>query len=323
MKFLWLLLLVPGAVPAQPMVQPDTTLVVSRDGTRDFTTIQEAVHACRAYPERMYTIRIRNGLYREKLVVPAWNTHITFVGENVDSTIISYADYSGKQDGSKRNITTFTSFTCMVSGNNCTFENITFENTAGRVGQAVALSVDGDRCIFRHCRLVGNQDTHLAAGENSRQYYDRCYIEGTTDFIFGPATAYFDSCTIVSKKNSYVTAASTLPSREYGFVFRNCTLLADSEATKVYLGRPWRLYAYTAFIHCYLGGHILPEGWHNWNKPEAEKTARYFEYQSMGPGANPRGRVSWSHQLTDEQAAAMTPDHVLSGSDRWNPLRPD
>ncbi len=320
MKFLWLLLFLPGALSAQPGVQPDTTLTVSPDGRGDFTSIQDAVHACRAYPERTYTIRIANGVYREKLVIPTWNTNIVFVGQDVDSTIVSYDDYSGKVDGSGKKITTFTSYTCLVSGSNCTFENITFENTAGRVGQAVALHVDGDRCIFRHCRLTGNQDTHLAAGENSRQYYDHCTIEGTTDFIFGPATAYFDSCTILSKKNSTITAASTLPSREYGFVFRRCTLLADSEATKVFLGRPWRSHAYTAFVLCTLGAHIVPEGWHNWNKPEAETTARYFEYRSNGPGANPRSRVQWSHQLSDDQAALLTPEHVLRGTDGWNPL---
>ena len=293
--------------------------VVAKDGSGNFRTIQEAVTACRDYAERQYRIFVKNGVYREKLEIPSWKTHISIVGENVDSVYITFDDYSGKvgTDGTK--FGTFNSFTCKVAGNNILFENITFVNSAGRVGQAVALHVEGDRCVFRNCRLIGNQDTLFSSGENSRQYYVHCRIEGTTDFIFGAATAVFDGCTIVSKANSYVTAASTLPGEEYGFVFLNCKLMADSAGLNVYLGRPWRLFAYTAFINCWLGNHIRPEGWHNWNKPEAEKTARYFEYQSTGPGANPESRVSWSHQLSQIQADSLTIGTVLKGKDNWDP----
>lgn len=234
--------------------------------------------------------------------------------------VITYNDFSGKLDSSGKKFSTFTSHTCLVAGNNIEFDNVTFVNSAGQVGQAVALHVEGDRCVFRNCKIIGNQDTLFASGENSRQYYDRCYIEGTTDFIFGAATAVFQRCTIKSKKNSYVTAASTPASHQYGYVFLNCRLVADTPATKVYLGRPWRLYAATAFINCELGAHILPEGWHNWSKPEAEKTARYAEFKSYGPGANPAARVPWSRQLTEEEAAAATAENVLRGSDYWDPV---
>jgi len=189
------------------------------------------------------------------------------------------------------------------------------------VGQAVALHVEGDRCVFRNCKLIGNQDTLFAAGETSRQYFFGCSIEGTTDFIFGPSTAVFENCTIRSKIDSYITAASTLPTREFGFVFLNCTLEADSGTTRVYLGRPWRLYAFTAFLNCRLGGHINPDGWHNWDRPEAEKTARYFEYRNLGPGATPAGRVQWSRQLSDAEAQRITAQRVLAGHDDWNPTR--
>ena len=178
---------------------------------------------------------------------------------------------------------------------------------------------EGDRCVFRNCRFIGNQDTLLASGENSRQYYDHCFIEGTTDFIFGAATAVFEGCTIVSKKNSYITAASTSPIQQFGFVFRNCRFLTDSVGRRVYLGRPWRLYAYTALVNCELGAHVRPEGWHNWSKPEAEKTARYLEHRSTGPGASPSTRVPWSRQLLDEEAALLTANNVLKGSDGWDP----
>jgi pectinesterase len=295
--------------------------VVTNDGTGNCKTVQEAVNACRDYAEREYYIRVSKGVYREKLVIPAWKSHITIIGDDVDSTVIVFDDYSGKLHKDSTKMTTFTSHTCLVAGSNITIRNITFENSAGRVGQAVALHVEGDRCVFRNCRLIGNQDTHLASGESSRQFYDSCYIEGTTDFIFGAATAVFSHCTIVSKKNSYVTAASTPPGKEFGFVFLNCTLLADSEATQVYLGRPWRLYAYTAFVRCSLGSHILKEGWHNWNKPEAEKTARYFEYENTGAGANPAARVPWSRQLTHKDAERLTPKNILRGTDGWDPMK--
>lgn len=298
--------------------QPKYDFIVAKDGSGNFKTIQEAVTACRDYAERQYLIYVRNGVYEEKLVIPAWKTHITIIGENVDSTIITFNDYSGKTDNSGKKFNTFTSFTCQVAGDNIVFENFTFVNSAGRVGQAVALHVEGDRCVFRNCRLVGNQDTLFASGENSRQYYDHCFIEGTTDFIFGAATAVFEHCTIVSKTNSYITAASTLPTQQYGFVFLNCTLLADSAGRRVYLGRPWRLYAYTTFINCQMGDHIRPEGWHNWSKPEAEQTARYFEYNSSGPGANPGARVPWSHQLTEAEASRITAKNILKGFDNWN-----
>ncbi|MCX6132821.1 MAG: pectinesterase family protein [Ignavibacteriales bacterium] len=299
--------------------QASYDFVVARDGSGNFKTIQEAITACRDYAERQYVIFIKNGVYNEKLLIPTWKTHIAIIGQDVDSTVITYNDYSGKTDSLGRKFNTFTSFTCMVAGNNITFENITFVNSAGRVGQAVALHVEGDRCIFKNCRLVGNQDTLFSSGENSRQYYVGCTIEGTTDFIFGAATAVFENCTIISKVNSYVTAASTPPTQQYGFVFLRCRLLSDSVGRKVYLGRPWRLYAYTTFVNCEMGEHIRPEGWHNWSKPEAETTARYSEYNSTGPGANPASRVTWSRQLTKVESGLLMTRNVLKGFDNWDP----
>lgn len=295
--------------------------VVAKDGSGNFRTIQEAVTACRDFAERDYFIFIKRGVYKEKLSIPVWKTRITIIGESVEETVVEYNDYSGKTDSAGKKLSTFTSYTCFVGGNNITFENITFLNSAGRVGQAVALHVEGDKCIFRNCKLIGNQDTLFASGENSRQYFVNCFIEGTTDFIFGSATAFFENCTIKSKKNSYITAASTLPSREFGFVFYKCKLIADPSAEKVYLGRPWRLYAATAFIECELGPHILPPGWHNWDKPEAEKTARYFEYRNYGEGANVNSRVAWSRQLDDEAIKKYNVKNVLGGCDNWNPVK--
>jgi pectinesterase len=287
-------------------------VVVAQDGSGNFTTIQAAVNAMPDHAQGQLIIHVKKGLYREKLVIPSWKTRIVLLGEDAMNTIISWDDHSGK--GS---INTFTSYTVLVQGNDFRAENITFENTAGRdVGQAVALHVEADRCVFVNCRMVANQDTLYTGVDNSRQYYLNCYIEGTTDFIFGPATAVFDRCTIHCKKNSYITAASTPPHQRFGYVFLNNTITASSDTLKVYLGRPWRPYAKTVFIRCTLGKHILPEGWHNWNKPDAEKTTFYAEYESTGPGANPKARVLWSHQLTEAALGEYTLP-VIFGN--WNP----
>ncbi|MDZ7935462.1 MAG: pectinesterase family protein [Emticicia sp.] len=241
-------------------------LVVAKDGSGDFRYIQDAINAVRVYLPKPITIKIKKGIYKEKLQVYSTLTNITFVGENLDSTIISYDDFSGKGK-----METFDSYTVKVEGNDIKFKNLTIENTAGRIGQAVALHVEGDRCTFENCKFLGNQDTIFASGENARQYFTNCYIEGTVDFIFGSSTALFEKCHVHSKTDGYITAASTPKWVAYGYVFKDCKLTADETATKVYLGRPWRDFAKTVFINCEMGSHILPEGWNNWGRPEVEK----------------------------------------------------
>jgi pectinesterase len=311
-----------GFLALEPaLAVPPYDFIVAKDGSGNFTTIQEAVTACRDYAERDYTILVKRGVYEEKLVIPSWKRRITIIGEDVDSTVVTFGDYAAKLDSNGKPLGTFRTSTCLISGCDITVENITFVNSAGQVGQAVALHVDGDRCVFRNCRLIGNQDTLFAGGEYARQYFVDCHIEGTTDFIFGPATAVFQRCTVLSKKDSYVTAASTPEKQPYGFIFLDCALIADSNAGSVYLGRPWRLHAQTTFVRCQLGAHIRPGGWHNWNKAEAELTARYAEYENSGPGASPATRVAWSRQLTADEASALIPEKILAGRDGWNPVR--
>ncbi|MGI4863050.1 MAG: pectinesterase family protein [Janthinobacterium lividum] len=290
-------------------------LTVAQDGSGDYRTVQEAVLAVRDFMQVTATIFIKNGTYHEKLLVPSQKTHLTLIGESKEGTIITYGDYSG--DAAKHS--TYTSATVRVEANDFAAENITFENSAGRVGQAVALHVEGDRATFRHCRLLGNQDTLYLAVENSRQYYQDCYIEGTTDFIFGSSVAVFDQCIVHSKTDSYITAASTWPGQAYGLVFLSCKLTAAPEATKVYLGRPWRPNARTVFIKTEMGTHIRPEGWDNWRAATNEKTAYYAEFQSTGPGANPQGRVKWAHQLTAKEARQYTLKTIFAGATGWEP----
>jgi pectinesterase len=313
---------------AQTTVHP-AAITVAKDGSGDFTTIQAAVNSVRDLSMLQVRIFIKKGVYNEKLVIPSWKTNISLIGESRDSTIITNNDYTGKdypgKDPSGREkFMTFTTYTVLVAGNDFSAENLTIQNTAGRVGQAVALHVEGDRVTIKNCRLLGNQDTLYAAKENSRQYYQDCYIEGTTDFIFGEATAVFRRCTIKSLTNSYITAAATRPGHLFGFVLMDCKLVADTAARKVFLGRPWRPFAKTVFIHCELGSHIAPAGWDPWKGdrmfPDKEKTAYYAEYENTGPGASTKDRVAWSRQLTKKEAKQYTIENILGGADHWRPL---
>jgi pectinesterase len=279
---------------------------VAKDGSGDYKFIQDAIDAMRVYPLMPITLYIKNGVYNEKIELPASNTDVTFVGQSVDSTIITFNDHTGRGK-----IHTFTSFTAKIVGNRFRAENITFANSAGPVGQAVALHIESDRAVFVNCRFLGNQDTMYASGEDSRQYFYNCYIEGTVDFIFGPSTAVFEACTIHSKSNSYITAASTTPGKKYGYVFIDCKLTAAPGVDKVYLGRPWRAHAKTIFIRSQLGAHIVLEGWENWGNPENEKTAYYAEYKCTGQGAVRTGRVKWSKELTDKEAQEYTLEKIL------------
>jgi pectinesterase len=203
-----------------------------------------------------------------------------------------------------------------VYGDDFSAENITFENSSGPVGQAVAIQVIGDKAHFKNCRFLGYQDTLYTYGYSSRQLYENCYIEGTTDFIFGSSTAYFKECEIYCKKGgSYITAASTPESTKYGYIFKDCKITAE-EGASYYLGRPWRPYAKTVFINCDLGKHIKPQGWDFWGKESNKETAFYAEYKNLGIGFKPQERVSWSHQLTKDEAEKYTIEEVLNG---WKP----
>jgi len=323
-RFILLMLLVPLLTAAQQQTYPKY-LTVAQDGSGNYKTIQEAVNAMRDFSQERVTIFIKKGIYKEKLVIPSWKTNIALVGESRDSTIITNDDYSGKPLPGGKDVTTgrdkystFNSYTVQVKGNDFRAENLTIQNTAGRVGQAVALHAESDRCVITNCRLLGNQDTLYVGIDSSRQYYKDCYIEGTTDFIFGPATVVFQHCTIKSLMNSFITAASTTQRQAFGFVFVDCSLVADTAAKKVLLGRPWRPYARTVYLNTNMGDHIAAAGWDNWRNAENEKTAYYAEYKSKGPGANAGGRVQWSHQLTKKEAKQYTLQNIFRD---WDPAK--
>lgn len=299
----------PNVVPAlaEHLDMPD--LVVAKDGSGDFFTVAEAIAAIPDFCRRETRLRIMEGTYREKIAIPYTKRNVAMEGRG--AVTISWDDYASKLGFTGREIGTSGSSTVYFGGDNWRVCGITFANTAGRVGQAVAVQCIGDNLQFIDCRFLGNQDTLYLYGtgnrdsetvpENARMRFTNCYIEGTTDFIFGAASALFRDCEIRSLADSYVTAASSCKGQSCGFIFVNCRLTADEEVTKCYLGRPWRDYAQTVFIDCELGAHIRPEGWHDWNKPQAHKRAFYAESGSTGPGAVGE-RVKWSHRLTKKQA---------------------
>ena len=297
--------------------------IVAQDGSGDFTTVQAAFNAVPLNNGTPVLILNKMGVYKEKLTLDSTKNYVTLLGENPEKTVLTYDDFSGKITVAGVKLGTTTSTSTRIVANDFTAINITFANSSGPVGQAVAMLVDGDKARFINCRFLGFQDTLYPKREGTRQYYKNCYIEGTVDFIFGWAIAYFDQCRIYSKLNGgYFTAASTPQGQSFGYVFNRCELDGESPGASVYLGRPWRDYAQTVFLNCHLSKVVKPEGWHNWDKPNAEKTAFYAEYGSKGPGANPQKRVAWSKQLTASEAEKYTVDKVLGGKDRWNPEGP-
>lgn len=292
--------------------------VVAQDGSGDFFTIQEAINAVPDFrKEKRTTILVRKGSYKEKLVVPASKLNISLIGEN--GAVLTNDDYAQKKNYFGENMSTSGSSTCYIYAPDFYAENITFENSAGRVGQAVACFIEGDRAYFKNCRFLGNQDTLYNYGKDSRQYFENCYVEGTVDFIFGWSTVLFKDCTIHSVGDGYVTAPATDKGKKYGYVFVNCKLTGADEAQKVYLSRPWRPYGQAVYIQCELGKHIVPEGWNNWGRKENEKTAFFAEYQNIGEGAHVKERVPFGHQLKNLKNYAI--EDILLGNDGWNPVK--
>ena len=299
-------------------------IVVDATGHGDCMTVQEGINACPDYRHGgITTLHINAGTYCEEVIIPHNKFRLHISGDGADRTLITFGKYAKQNwDVTGTPVGTSGSASVYVHASYITFEDLSFENSAGEgkdIAQAVAVFTDGDFLFFHRCRFLGNQDTLYTYGRYGkdggikRNYFLDCYIEGTTDFIFGPSIAYFENCTIHSKKNSYVTAASTLPGQKYGYVFKNCTLTAAEGIDKCYLGRPWGAYAKTVFIDCWLGDHILAEGWHDWEKegkPDTKKNSYYAEYGSKGPGA--RGpRVKWSYQLKKRELADYSFEKVM------------
>lgn len=290
-------------------------IVVAKDGSGDFKSVQEAIHSVKDNNPKRTTIFIKNGIYQEHVEVPETKMNLSLIGENAEKTIIIDSlcvlsvDPETHRKLSRTETTTF-----VIYASDFYAENLTFENNSTVKAQALAISIEGERAKFLNCRLVGFQDTMYASGIC---YLKNCYVSGTTDFIYGSATMVFQNCEIHSRRGNYITASSAPKDNPFGIVFLNCKLSAEPEVV-TFLGRPWREYANVVYINCEMDAHIRPEGWNNWGKPEREATATYAEYHSKGPGANRDARVKWSKQLTDQESEKYTVENILSNTNHWD-----
>ena len=294
-------------------VREKSVYVVDCSGGGDFASVQACFDALPSKPAAWRTVRIMPGTYREKVTLDVYKdkVHIVGAGQTPDEVRIVWDDFSGRVvDGYE--LTTYDSYTLSVQADDVLLENLTVENDAGRVGQAVALETRGDRILIEGCRLLGDQDTFFTKGYVSRVHVVDTYIEGTTDFIFGPSIVLFDGCTIHCKADSFITAASTTERNKYGYVFRSCRVTAADGVEKLYLGRPWKSTARTVWLGCELPAAVRPEGWHNWRDPARERTSFYAEWGCTGPGADRSGRVAWSHGLSDAEAAEYAPELIFA-----------
>jgi len=295
-----------------------TNLFVAADGSAAFTSVQSAIMSTPSGSrENPVVIHIAPGTYHELVYIQREKRFFRLVGENPANTILTYDLYAGITNVEGKPIGTFKTPSTTIDADDFTAENLTFENAAGPVGQALAIRVDGDRASFRNCRFIGWQDTILL--NRGRQYFEDCDIAGHVDFIFGAATAWFEKCHINCRSNGYITAASTPVDQPFGFVFSNCRITGDKPDVKTLLGRPWRIYASTIYLNCEMSAVVRPEGWFDWKKPEAHTTARYEEFNSTGAGASPQTRVDWAKQLTGAEAKKITIEKVLGGTDDWSP----
>jgi pectinesterase len=301
-----------------PTLQGQTDLFVAADGSAPFKSVQEAIMSV---PSGSSTnpviIHIKPGVYKELVSVQREKRFFHLVGKNATNTVLTFNLFAGLTNFDGKPIGTFRTPSTMIDADDFTAENLTFENTAGAVGQALAIRVDGDRATFRNCRFLGWQDTILL--NRGRQYFENCDIAGAVDFIFGAATAWFEKCNIDCLGNGYITAASTPVDQPFGFVFSDCKITGANPGVKIFLGRPWRIYASTIFLNTEMSDVIRPEGWNDWKKPQAHTTARYTEFNSTGAGASPTNRPDWIKQLTKSEAEKITVQKVLGGDDGWNP----
>ena len=310
-------------------------ITVAKDNSGDFDSIQKAVDS--VSDNNNETIFIKKGIYKERIEIRKNN--ITLIGEDTDETIITEGFYARMimPDGSKRG--TFRSYTFLVYADNFSASNITFENSSGfgdNVGEAIAFYAEGDNITFKHCKILGHQDTLFTGplplkekqpggftgptidGERKlvHQLYEDCFICGEIDFIFGSATAYFKNCTLFALNrnepiNSYYTAPSTYEGQAFGYVFYNFTFTGNCPPKSVALSRPWRIHAKVVLLNCEYSDQIIDEGFTDWNKPESHETVYYAEYNGHGDGYKPEKRAAYVHQLDEAQAAFYNIENVM------------
>jgi pectinesterase len=293
-----------------PVSSVSGVLTVASDGSARFKTVQSAIAAAATGTAANPTvIRIKRGAYKELIYLQREKRFLHLIGEEATNTVLTYDLNANLPGPDGKAIGTFRTSSTYIDADDFTAENITFENSAGPVGQALAIRIDGDHAVFRNCRFLGWQDTVL--DNRGHHYFTNCYIAGHVDFIFGAATSFFDRCHIHCLRDGYITAASTPSDQPLGFVFSHCKITAENSEIRTYLGRPWRPYASVIYLNTEMSSVVRPAGWDNWRDPAREKTVRFSEFGSSGPGGDTSARVSWSQQLSREEAAGLTAEKVL------------
>lgn len=321
-------------------------ILVGKSSFCHFHSIQEAVDFLEDKPSgEEVTITILPGIYKEQVQI--YRSDLRLIGIGAVELTMNRCAKELDEDGVE--IGTFATPTLFLGGSRLVVENLTISNTAGQgdeVGQAVAVYAHCDQTVFRSCKFKGHQDTLFTGPlppkpkeraqfggvpireqhEHYRQLYQHCYIEGTVDFIFGGATAYFENCNIHSLqqppgKKGYITAASTPYGQQHGYIFNGCFITADPGVSEVFLGRPWREYAKTVFVNCHMDDHVHPWGWDNWNDPGNEQTVSYQEYGAPEEIAALRlHRVPWADCISAEDHEAMAglcKEHIFAESHFW------
>jgi pectin methylesterase-like acyl-CoA thioesterase len=302
-------------------------IIIAKDGSGNYSTIQAAINAVPDNSSQRTFVYVKNGIYNEKVLIPASKQNLSLIGQDSAKTILTFNDFAGAPGGS-----TDLSYTIDIKAQGFYAENIKIKNTYGQGSQAVALMTEGDQQVFKNCSATGFQDTHYPKQPNTRSYYLNCFIEGATDFMFGSGTVFFEECKINCISGGQYTTAPSGSTREFGLVYNNCSITSNSNvlAQSFFLGRPWKDFAKTVWINTKMGPHIKDVGWAVWTTSGADAdnhlTGYFGEYNSMtlaGAPINLTPRASWDVRLTTPQAARYTIDNVFNygvGLSTWNPL---
>lgn len=300
-------------------------------GSCDYMTVQEAVNAGPDNEESgRFVIKIKAGIYNEAVRVPFQKKNVVFLGDGMGKTVIT-----GSLNVGQPGMTTYDSATVGVLGDGFMAKDLTIQNTAGPdAHQAVAFRSDSDKSVIENCEFIGNQDT--LCPNSLRQLYKGCRIQGNVDFIFGFSAAVFQDCLIlisprnVSTDNNVITAHGRFdPAQTTGFVFFNCTVNGTGEYVALYeknpqkcvnyLGRPWKEYSRTVFIHCYIGSIITPAGWMHWDGDLGLSTLYYAEFDNFGPGSDLSQREKWSKKIPADHINVYSVQNFIQG-DKWIPM---
>ncbi|KAG6652093.1 probable pectinesterase/pectinesterase inhibitor 20 [Carya illinoinensis] len=304
-------------------------VVVSQDGSGNFTNITDAINAAPSKinpTDGYFLIYVTAGVYDENVSIPKSKRYLLMVGDGINQTIVT--GNRSVVDG----WTTFNSATFAVVATGFVAVDMTFRNTAGAIKhQAVAVRNGADMSTFYRCSFEGYQDTLYT--HSLRQFYRECDIYGTVDFIFGNAAVVLQNCNIyprlpMSGQFNAITAQGRIdPNQNTGTSIHNCTIraaddLASSNTnTQTYLGRPWKEYSRTVFMQSFMDSLINPAGWREWDGSFALSTLYYAEYNNTGPGSDTAARVTWPgcHVIkSTTDAVNFTASDMLLG-ENWLP----